>query len=147
MIFALRMAAEMTRRVEDICAHAFKGRISMPANSIEWSGTFHAIGAKLLRLHAETIGLDPSFSILDRGDAEDLMDVVREGLELSDTKSRFPKQATCLEIYSYTVNAQATLRANADGQVAVVRQLGNRLESAIRRLCRSETGPGRARLR
>src|SRR5450631_3976979 len=78
MTFARRMAAEMTRRVEDICAHAFKGRISMPANSIEWSGTFHAIGAKLLRLHAETIGLDPSFSILDRGDAEDLMDVVRE---------------------------------------------------------------------
>src|SRR5471032_1585285 len=68
MTFARRMAAEMTRRVADICAHAFKGRISMPANSIEWSGTFHAIGAKLLRLHAETIGLDPSFSILDRGD-------------------------------------------------------------------------------
>ena len=110
MTFARRMAAEMTRRVVDICAHAFRGRVALPAHIIEWSGTFHAIGARLLRLHAENIGLDPSFSILDRGDAEDLMDVVRGGLGLAETKSRFPKKSTCLEIYSYTVNAQTALR-------------------------------------
>jgi DNA helicase-2/ATP-dependent DNA helicase PcrA len=110
MTFARRMAAEMTRRVDDICAQAFKGRRSMPAGAVEWSGTFHGIGARLLRLHSETIGLDPSFSILDRADAEDLMDVVRDGLGLSETKNRFPKKSTCLDIYSYTVNAQAELR-------------------------------------
>src|SRR3954466_835123 len=66
MTFARRMAAEMTRRVEHICAQAHTGRASAPANPIAWSGTFHAIGARLLRLHAEMIGLPPSFSILDR---------------------------------------------------------------------------------
>jgi len=110
MTFARRMAAEMTRRVEDICSQAFRGRSILPATGIEWSGTFHAIGAKLLRLHAETIGLDPSFSIMDRGDAEDLIDIVRDELGLSSTKSRFPKKSTCLAIYSYTVNAQTPLR-------------------------------------
>src|SRR5437762_6243275 len=55
MTFARRMAAEMTRRVEHICARALKGRLAISADAIEWSGTFHAIGAKLLRLHAESI--------------------------------------------------------------------------------------------
>jgi DNA helicase-2/ATP-dependent DNA helicase PcrA len=109
MTFARRMAAEMTRRVEHICAHAYAGRMSQPANPIPWSGTFHAIGAKLLRLHAETIGLPPSFSILDRGDAEDLLDLVRDDLGLAKTRKRFPKKSTCLAIYSYAVNARTPL--------------------------------------
>ncbi|HEV7820545.1 MAG TPA: UvrD-helicase domain-containing protein, partial [Burkholderiales bacterium] len=97
MTFARRMAAEMTRRVEHICAHAYSGRAAMPAmpaNAIAWSGTFHAIGARLLRLHAEMIGLPPSFSILDRGDAEDLLDLVRADLGLAKTRKRFPKKST-----------------------------------------------------
>ena len=110
MTFARRMAAEMTRRVEHICTHALKGRTAVPAGSIEWSGTFHAIGAKLLRLHAESIGLSPAFSIVDRTDAEDLMDIVRAERGLSETKNRFPKKSTCLAIYSYAVNAQCTVR-------------------------------------
>jgi len=110
MTFARRMAAEMTRRVEHICARARKGRMAVSADAIEWSGTFHAIGAKLLRLHAESIGLAPSFSIVDRADAEDLMDLVRDELGLSATKNRFPKKSTCLAIYSYTVNAQSTVQ-------------------------------------
>src|SRR5258706_16396854 len=67
MTFARRMAAEMTRRVGHICAQAFQDRRAPSATAIEWSGTFHAVGAKLLRLNAESIGLNPSFSILDRG--------------------------------------------------------------------------------
>ena len=110
LTFARRMAAEMTRRVDRICSRALRGRTGMPANAIEWSGTFHAIGARLLRLHAETIGLSPAFSILDRSDAEDLMDLVRDELELSATRNRFPRKSTCLAIYSYAVNAQVPLR-------------------------------------
>ena len=108
LTFARRMAAEMTRRVEFICARALAGR-TVPAGSIEWSGTFHAVGAKLLRMHAQSIGLDPGFSILDRSDAADLMDLVRDELGLSEAKGRFPKKATCLAIYSYAVNAQVPL--------------------------------------
>jgi DNA helicase-2/ATP-dependent DNA helicase PcrA len=110
MTFARRMAAEMTRRVAYICSSALKGRMALTTDAIEWSGTFHAMAAKLLRLHAESIGLAPSFSILDRADAEDLMDIVRDELGFSVTKHRFPRKSTCLAIYSYAVNAQSTVR-------------------------------------
>ena len=114
LTFARRMAAEMTRRVEHICATAMNGRARVAGDAIEWSGTFHAVGARLLRLYAESIGLEPGFSILDRGDAADLMDLVRDELELSKTGGRFPKKATCLAIYSYSVNAQIPVREALD---------------------------------
>jgi DNA helicase-2/ATP-dependent DNA helicase PcrA len=110
MTFARRMAAEMTRRVEHICAHALKGHAAFAADAITWSGTFHAIGARLLRQHAESIGLAPSFSILDRADAEDLLDWVRDELGFSATRNRFPKKSTCLAIYSHVINAQSTVK-------------------------------------
>ena len=110
MTFARRMAAEMTRRVEHICAQAYSDHGSAPAGAIAWSGTFHAMGARLLRLHAEAIGLPPSFSILDRGDAEDLVDMVRDDLGCAKARKRFPRKSTCLAIYSYAVNAQTPLR-------------------------------------
>jgi len=106
LTFTRRMAAEMASRVEAICAEALPGHLPLPATTIEWSGTFHAIGARLLLLHADAIGLDPGFSILDRGDAADLMDLVRDDLGLSETGGRFPKKATCLALYSYAVNAE-----------------------------------------
>ena len=54
------------------------------------------------------IGLDPNFTVLDRGDAADLMNLVRDELRLSEQDRRFPKKATCLAIYSYAVNARAS---------------------------------------
>ena len=109
LTFARRMASEMLRRVEHICAQALDHRSPVAAQAVEWSGTFHAVGAKLLRLYAGSIGLDPAFSILDRGDSADLMDIARDELRLSETKGRFPKKATCLAIYSNVVNGQLPL--------------------------------------
>ena len=80
LTFARRMAAEMTRRVERICATALKERATVALDAIEWSGTFHAVGARLLRLCADSIGLEAGFSILDRSDAADLIDLVRDDL-------------------------------------------------------------------
>jgi len=112
LTFARRMAAEMARRVEVICARANFGHAAIPASSFEWSGTFHAVGAQLLRLYAHCIGLDPNFSILDRGDAADLMDLVRDDMGFAETRgrARFPKKGTCLAIYSYAVNARTPLK-------------------------------------
>ncbi len=109
LTFARRMAAEMIRRVERICADRRHAGSALAAGPFEWAGTFHAVGARLLRMHATTIGLDAEFSILDRSDAEDLLDLVRDDLGLSHTRSRFPKKATCLAIYSHCVNAQRPL--------------------------------------
>jgi DNA helicase-2/ATP-dependent DNA helicase PcrA len=116
LTFARRMAFEMTRRVEFICASANAGRTAIPASSFEWSGTFHAVGARLLRLYAHCIGLEPNFSILDRGDAADLLDLVRDDLGFAQTRgrARFPKKGTCLAIYSHAVNARAPLKDTLD---------------------------------
>jgi ATP-dependent DNA helicase UvrD/PcrA len=108
MTFSRRAAAEMERRVQRIVAAA-PGGAALAAAALTWSGTFHSIGARLLREFAERIGLAPSFTIHDRSDSADLMNLARHELGLTKTESRFPTKATCLAIYSRTVNAQAAL--------------------------------------
>ena len=105
LTFTRRAAEEMIRRVKRITGRALgTQQVDLP-----WSGTFHAIGARLLREYANQIGLKPSFTILDRSDAADLMDLVRHELGHSTKKSRFPKKDTCLSIYSFTVNSGKSL--------------------------------------
>lgn len=83
------------------------GQVAPPA--LPWAGTFHGVGARLLREHAAQIGLDPNFTIHDRGDAEDLMGLVRHEIGLSSSTRRFPQKGTCLAIYSRCVNTRAPL--------------------------------------
>ncbi|WP_034292842.1 ATP-dependent helicase [Herbaspirillum sp. RV1423] len=109
MSFSRRAAAEMTRRVQRICGEALGANGRIMADALSWAGTFHGIGARLLREYAEQIGLDPNFSIHDREDSADLMNLVRHELGLSKTEKRFPLKATCLAIYSRAVNAEAPL--------------------------------------
>jgi DNA helicase-2/ATP-dependent DNA helicase PcrA len=99
----------MTRRVERICAEALGKNSGIMSGALGWAGTFHGIGARLLRDHAEQIGLDPGFTIHDREDSADLMNLVRHQLGLSKTESRFPAKGTCLAIYSRAVNAELPL--------------------------------------
>src|SRR5690606_24131273 len=86
LTFSRRAAAEMTGRVERIARKALGGSLAGGALSLAWSGTFHAIGARLLREYAEAIGLAAAFTILDREDAADLMNLVRHELGFSDTR-------------------------------------------------------------
>jgi DNA helicase-2/ATP-dependent DNA helicase PcrA len=114
LTFTRRAALEMTRRTQLILAEArgdaTRGMSTPLSSLLPWSGTFHAIGSRLLRLHARaTIGLDATFTVLDRADSEDLLDLVRGELGLSQTASRFPRKGTCLAIYSYSINASCPL--------------------------------------
>src|ERR1700732_2570781 len=109
MTFSRRAAAGMTRRVERITRQAMGDRASVMTDALTWAGTFHGIGARLLRDYAGQIGLDPSFTIHDREDSADLMNLVRHQLGLSKTESRFPAKGTCLAIYSRAVNAERQL--------------------------------------
>jgi DNA helicase-2/ATP-dependent DNA helicase PcrA len=106
LTFSRRAAAEMERRATRILNRASGTNASA---GLVWSGTFHAIGARFLREYAERIGLDRSFTIHDREDAADLMNLVRHELDFSRTESRFPAKGTCLAIYSRAVNAEAPL--------------------------------------
>ncbi|MFO1149012.1 MAG: ATP-dependent helicase [Alsobacter sp.] len=109
MTFSRRAAAEMTRRVERIARQVMGDKAALVSQGLAWAGTFHGVGARLLREHAEEIGLDPAFTIHDREDSADLMNLVRHELGLSRTQTRFPAKGTCLAIYSRCVNAQTPL--------------------------------------
>jgi DNA helicase II / ATP-dependent DNA helicase PcrA len=109
MTFSRRAAAEMGRRVERICGEVLGKNSGIMADALAWSGTFHGIGARLLRDYAEQIGIDPAFSIHDREDSADLMNLVRHDLGFSRTESRFPTKGTCLAIYSRAVNSETEL--------------------------------------
>jgi DNA helicase-2/ATP-dependent DNA helicase PcrA len=109
MTFSRRAASEMTRRVERIGRRVMGDKAAVLTDSMEWAGTFHGVGARLLREIAEQIGLSPAFTIHDREDAADLMNLARHELGYSKLDSRFPAKATCLAIYSRCVNAQAPL--------------------------------------
>jgi DNA helicase II / ATP-dependent DNA helicase PcrA len=110
LTFSRRAAAEMERRVERIVAAAL-GEKAGARNRTGWSGTFHAVGARLLRMYAASVGLEPAFTIHDREDSADLMNLVRHELGLSEKAERFPLKATCLAIYSRAVNAGEPLEA------------------------------------
>ncbi len=113
LTFTRRAAQEMQRRAERIIAETLQR--STPGTSIPavpklaWSGTFHSIGNRLLREYAQVLGLQPSFSVLDRGDAADLIDLVRHQLGFSNKDKRFPRKDTCLAIYSHRVNSRRPL--------------------------------------
>ncbi|MDI6029355.1 ATP-dependent helicase [Corticibacterium sp. UT-5YL-CI-8] len=109
MTFSRRAASEMSRRVERICNRVFNGNGGVMSDALTWAGTFHGIGARLLRDYAEQIGLDPAFTIHDREDSADLMNLSRHELGFSKTESRFPTKGTCLSIYSRTVNSEIPL--------------------------------------
>jgi DNA helicase II / ATP-dependent DNA helicase PcrA len=103
LTFSRRAALEMTRRANRIVAEVMK-EVKLP-----WSGTFHAVANKLIRRYAKRLSLTESFSVLDRGDAADLMDLARHERGLSKSEKRFPRKDTCLAIYSHAVNSRAPL--------------------------------------
>jgi DNA helicase-2/ATP-dependent DNA helicase PcrA len=102
LTFTRRAAREMLQRARAL--------IAMPAGSGGVvGGTFHSVAHRFVRMHGASLGLAPGFSVLDAGDAADLIDLVREEHGHAQRGRRFPKKSTLLDIYSRTVNAQRTL--------------------------------------
>ena len=119
LTFSRRAASEMLRRAEGVLARAASSTSKGSARSglctsasarQLWAGTFHAIGSRLLREYAPLLQLSSGFSILDRGDAADLIDLQRQELGLASQRQRFPRKDSCLAIYSHRVNSGGTLR-------------------------------------
>ena len=103
LTFSRRAAEEMTRRTLRILGSAQSPTL------LPWAGTFHSVGARLLRDYAPQIGLSSEFSIHDREDSADLMNLVRHDLGCAEKGRRFPLKGTCLAIYSAAVNRQSPL--------------------------------------
>ncbi|MEM7278846.1 MAG: ATP-dependent helicase [Pseudomonadota bacterium] len=110
LTFTRRAADEMIRRAQSIVRKTLAEKGEKQAVRFPWAGTFHSVANRLLRRYSANVGLDPAFSVLDRGDAADLLDLLRHELKLSAKNRRFPKKDTCLQIYSRRVNSQQPLQ-------------------------------------
>jgi DNA helicase-2/ATP-dependent DNA helicase PcrA len=110
LTFSRRAAGEMGQRAAGVLQRVL-GTSSAAVGSLPWAGTFHSIGARLLREYAGRIGLEASFTIHDRADSEDLMGLVRQevGLGAASGQKRFPLKGTCLAVYSRVVNSREPL--------------------------------------
>lgn len=80
--FTNKAAGEMRERVESLL-HSNDDAI---ASSGVWLGTFHSIGAKILRRHAEVLGFSPQFSILDADDQHRLIKQLMADADIDHAK-------------------------------------------------------------
>src|SRR5580693_9388990 len=120
LTFTRRAAQEMIKRAQTVVTEVLsdrgKGGDRSVVSRLSWSGTFHSVGSRILRLYAKHLGLDPNFTVLDRADAADLMDVIRTDFGFSGRPKRFPRKDTCLAIYTYRVNTRLPLKQTLEEQ-------------------------------
>ncbi|WP_374314088.1 ATP-dependent helicase [Dongia sp.] len=110
LTFTRRAAQELVSRAQSVSAGVMRSsNVELP-----WAGTFHSIGAKVLREYADQIGLNRQFTVMDREDSADLMDLVRHDLDMHLSTRRFPQKSTCLSIYSRAVNSELSLEEVLD---------------------------------
>jgi DNA helicase-2/ATP-dependent DNA helicase PcrA len=120
LTFSRRASIEMRRRANEIVKKALEDSLGSKSQALmqrlTWAGTFHSIGNRLLRHYAPHLGLDPSFTVIDRGDSADLLDTLRQELGFAAKEQRFPRKDTCLAIYSYRVNTRKPLKETLELQ-------------------------------
>ncbi|HEY2322302.1 MAG TPA: ATP-dependent helicase [Thermoanaerobaculia bacterium] len=100
LTFTNKASREMLSRVEQL--------VTIDTRRI-WGGTFHSVGNRLLRQHAEAIGYRPNFSILDDEDAKEMMEGAVSALGIKTMEKRFPKGDVLLDIYSFLINTRTPL--------------------------------------
>ena len=100
LTFTRRAATEMRRRAFEIAKRALNDTLGGASQAImqrlSWAGTFHSIGNRLLRHYARHLTLDPQFTVIDRSDAADVLDGIRQELGFAAKEQRFPRKETCL---------------------------------------------------
>jgi DNA helicase-2/ATP-dependent DNA helicase PcrA len=95
LTFTNKAAREMLDRVANLLPNDITGL---------WGGTFHSIGNRILRRHAEAAGFAPGFSIMDREDQQDMLDGVIANLGIDPKDKRFPKGEVLADVFSFAIN-------------------------------------------
>lgn len=95
LTFTNKAAKEMLNRVEELVPYDTRDL---------WGGTFHSIGNRILRRHAEMLGWNRSFSIMDREDQKEIMNAVIGESEIDTKAMRFPKPEVLADIFSLVTN-------------------------------------------
>ncbi|HEY2105159.1 MAG TPA: ATP-dependent helicase, partial [Candidatus Binataceae bacterium] len=100
LTFTRRAAQEMLRRAEDLVGEASRAVAG---------GTFHSFANTVLRRYGSALGVQPNFTILDRSDMEDVINLIRTRMGLASKERRFPKKGTLTEIISMARNKARSL--------------------------------------
>ncbi|HTI98689.1 MAG TPA: ATP-dependent helicase [Dongiaceae bacterium] len=100
LTFTNKAAGEMMHRVGDL--------LGQPLPAL-WGGTFHSIGARILRTHAALLGFGRDFTILDRDDAKDLVKTCLTEAGIDVKAQRFPKPDVLVEIFSLANNTHRSV--------------------------------------
>jgi DNA helicase II / ATP-dependent DNA helicase PcrA len=124
LTFTNKAAGEMMRRVADLLGTELLAL---------WGGTFHSIGARILRAHADVLGYRRDFTILDRDDAKDLIKacVADSGIETKGT--HFPKPEVLNEIFSFAANTQKTSLEILETQFSYFAQFAEKISDVAQR--------------
>lgn len=100
LTFTNKSAREMMRRVVEILGHDLASL---------WGGTFHSIGNRILRQHADRLGFRRDFTILDRDDAKDLLQAALDDSGIDVTATRLPKPDVIGDVFSMAANTGHTI--------------------------------------
>jgi len=124
LTFTNKAAGEMMRRVSDLLGHELRSL---------WGGTFHSIGARILRLHADVLGYQRGFTILDRDDAKDLIKACMADAKIDKKDKHFPKPDVLNEIFSLAANTHKTVAELVDGQFSYFSQFDQEIANLQKR--------------
>src|SRR2546429_8177774 len=112
--FARRAATEMRGGAQEVRRQALNEPLGGVSNSSaqrhSGAAALHSSATRLLRHYAHYLQLDQHFSVIDRADAADLIDSLRQELGLAGKEQRFPRKEPCLQIYSNRVNTNTALQ-------------------------------------
>ena len=97
LTFTNKAAKEMMRRVADLLGQELASL---------WGGTFHSIGNRILRQHANLLGYQRDFTIMDREDAKHLLTTCIGESNIDVKATRFPKAEVLGDIFSLALNMQ-----------------------------------------
>jgi DNA helicase-2/ATP-dependent DNA helicase PcrA len=124
LTFTNKAAREMMRRVADLLGQ------ELPAL---WGGTFHAIGNRILRQHADRLGYQRDFTILDREDAKHLITTCVAEAQIDVKKTRFPKADVLAEMFSLAINMRQPVRQLLEEQYGHFSTLASGIEDMQQR--------------
>ncbi|MST94002.1 MAG: ATP-dependent helicase [Pedosphaera sp.] len=124
LTFTNKAAKEMMRRVADLLGSEL---------SALWGGTFHAVAARILRRHAETLGYRPDFTIIDRDDANELLKTCISEAQIDVKATRFPKTDVLANVFSMAVNKLQSVSEILAGEYEFFSTLAPQIEDIARR--------------
>ena len=124
LTFTNKAAKEMMRRVADLLGQELASL---------WGGTFHSIGNRILRRHADLLGYQRDFTIMDRDDAKHLIATCVAESDIDVKATRFPKAEVLVDIFSLAINTHKSIAEILEEQYDYFSQLAPQIAEIEKR--------------